>query len=730
MATQAASTEYQPSTIEAHWQAMWRDADAFRTPGEEHPGEPTYLFSACPFTSGSAHMGHIRSYSISDAFARFRRARGDAVLFSIGWDAFGLPAELEAIRQEVPPTEWVARCRERMSEQFDRLGYSFDWSRVWTTSEPEMYQWSQWLFLTLLEEGLVYHADGQVDWCDSCRTVLASLQVEDGLCWRCHNPVQLIRRSQWYLRVTTYLKENEERLEDLEGWNPASLTSQRNVLGRVEGVEFEVATLDGASLTVFTPHADAIAQAEFVAISPSHPEVDQWVSGGDLQAQLEGVRSAGVQRSDRNAEAVPIIDTGRVVSGAGAGKPLPVVITPAVDSRFGFTAVLGIPPADRTDEILATRLPAAPALAWRLQDGPPSPRPSQRYRARDFPISRQRAWGPPIPLVHCDTCGTVPVPKEDLPVRLPDGLRASGTGNPLVEDESFVSCTCPTCSGPARRETDTLDCHFDGLWQWMPFAVPREARETSLFDHAELQRWLPVALVIWGADGGGSMFDQRMTAKVLRDRGLLPHMPEGEPHKRVLMHEMVHLDGRKMSKHLGNVVDPDELLERVGADAVRLAVLFGAAPTNVLSWTEIALNHCDKWLQTLWRFALPRLHALSASGEEPAIEASNKLRRRLVTWCDVAASRITENLDQLEMHRAARNIMTLLTRVQDFERKTVAQHGEMTATDDLAVAAALLLLVQLLAPLAPHITEELWAAAGRDGLLAGAPWPEGVAKVD
>jgi leucyl-tRNA synthetase len=725
MASQSVTPDYSPATIEERWQQTWREARAFAVSDAGDPERAAYIFAACPFTSGSAHMGHIRSYSISDAYARFLRMRGKDVLFSIGFDAFGLPSEIGAIKNDLTPQEWVEQCRTRMRAQFDRLGYSFDWEREWVTSYPELYKWTQWLFLQLLRAGLVYHAEGQVDWCENCKTVLASLQVEDGSCWRCHEPVRLVQRSQWYLAVDRYLEENERGIDLLSGWNPAGVAAQRTMLGRIDGVEFDAATLEGTPLTVFTPHKDAIAKGEFVAMSPSHPEIDAWLLDDEVRAQLERVRRAGVQRDERSAEAAPIIQTGRGLGVPGFEKPLPVVITPAVDDRYGHTAILGIPAVDRVDERLGKRVRAAAAFAWKLPSGKPKLRDAARYRARDFPISRQRAWGAPIPLVHCEACGSVPVPEDQLPVRLPDDLRPTGEGNVLAEREDFIACTCPQCGGAARRETDTLDCHVDGLWQWMPFVVPAAEREGSMFTSEELRRWLPVHIVIWGADGGGSMFDQRMTAKFLRDQGVLPHLADGEPHQRVLMHEMVHLDGRKMSKHLGNVVDPDALVEQYGADTVRLAVLYAAAPGNVLTWTDQALQYCNRWLRNLWDYALPRLEGageVAAPAPDDA-EGAAKLRKRLVSWHEVAVRRITENMDGLETHRAARNVMTLVERVRDFERRALRSSETLAPADQAALRWALLDAVRMLAPLAPHVAEELWAVAEQPGLVAQAAWP-------
>lgn len=724
MASQSVTPDYVPATIEERWQRAWQEAEAFKTPVSEHHERAAYIFSACPFTSGSAHMGHIRSYSISDAYARFLRMTGNEVLFSIGFDAFGLPSEIGAIKNEMTPQQWVEQCRERMRAQFDRLGYSFDWEREWVTSYPELYKWTQWLFLLLMRRGLVYHAEGQVDWCDNCRTVLASLQVENGTCWRCHEPVRLVQRSQWYLGISEYLLQNERGIELLDGWNQAAVAAQRTMLGRVDGIEFDASTMEGIPLTVFTPHRDAVDRGEFVAMSPSHPEIDAWASEPEVRAQLERVQRVGVQRDERSAEAAPLIETGRALVVPGFDNPLPVVITPAVDDRFGHTAVLGIPAVDRVDERLGKRVRAAANLGWKLPSGKPKLRDAARYRARDFPVSRQRAWGAPIPLVHCDTCGTVPVPEDQLPVRLPDDLRPTGEGNVLASREDWIATTCPSCGGAARRETDTLDCHVDGLWQWLPFSVPAAEREHAMFTSAELRRWLPVHIVIWGADGGGSMFDQRMTAKVLRDAGVLPHLEAGEPHARVLMHEMVHLDGRKMSKHLGNVVDPDALLERVGADTVRLAVLYAAAPTNILTWTDQALQYCQKWLQNFWEYALPRLEGAGEIAPPDPGEGAAKLRKRLDNWHGVAVRRITENMEGLETHRAARNVMTLVERVRDFERRVLRQQDSLTPSDQAALRRALLDAVIMLAPLAPHIAEELWSAAGQEGLVANASWPD------
>jgi leucyl-tRNA synthetase len=712
---------YDPAAVEARWQEAWARARSFATPPEDERTS-SYVFAGCPFTSGDAHLGHIRSYTISDAFARFRRAQGDAVLFSLGFDSFGLPAELEAIKRGVSPRAWVERCRDRMRGQFERLGYSCDWDRTFDSSEPGHYRWTQWLFLAMLEKGLVYRRDAQVTWCDSCRTVLASLQAEDGECWRCHGAVRFVRRPQWFMKISAYLEDNEKGLDDLPGWTKAAVGGQRAVLGRIDGVEVDALVLGGGELTVFTPHPNSIRDAAFVAVSPTHPEVDAFTSKPEVAKQLERVREAGWRRDDRGAERAQVVQTGMQASVPGASTLLPIVISPLVDGRYGSTAVLGIPGCDETDRGIAERLEKPAASAFKLTRTTAKPRPAARYKARDFPISRQRAWGAPIPLVHCNACGTVPVPPEQLPVRLPDDLEVTGEGNPLAERADFLDCECPRCGAAAKRESDTIDCHVDGMWMWMPIVVPAEDRETSMFSHAEYQRWLPARQIVWGADAGGYMFDQRLIGKVLQDLGELPPLEAREPFANALMHQMVRMDGRKMSKHLGNVVDPNELVEQVGADVVRLAVLNAAAPGRAFNWNEQPVRHCQRFLAELWDYAEPRLREWErpANGE---IDASTRLRRRLGTWSRIGLEKIAENLERLEMQRATHNAMLLLERVQDFERRAGGEDGELDTLDREAVVATLLLLVQGLAPFVPHVAEELWAAAGNETLLSETPWP-------
>jgi leucyl-tRNA synthetase len=743
--TGGSQTRYDPHAIEARRQAAWNARDAFRTPALDADRPHLYVKPSAPFTSGNVHIGHVRSYSIGDAYARFRRARGDDVLFAFGFDAFGLPAELGAIAGGESPTEWVNRCAEHMTGQLQRLGFSFDWERSFLSSEAIMYRWSQWLFLTLYEAGLVYKGTGNVDWCDNCQTTLASIQVEaGGTCWRCHGPVRLIELPQWYLRISAYLQENDARLAELADggrWDEVALASQEIVLGRVDGVELQLTAPDARTLTVFTPHGEGVQDARFVLMSARHAEADEWASEPAVREQLEQLRSGGWERSSREADTVALIDTGRSVDGPG-GKRLPVLISPLVDARFGATVVLGMPSLDRTDAVIARRLgidfetadEATPdGVAPAQTNGPaPADQTAVRYKAFDWVVSRQRSWGTPIPIVYCDECGTVPVPREQLPVLLPLDIRPTGTGNPLAELEDFVETTCPACGGPAKRETDTLDCHFDALWLWIPACVPAQLRDLTLEETLalpDLRHWLPSERLVAGSDSGNFVFDQRTVTKALRDIGPLAFLADGEPFAGCLFHEMVIRDGRKMSKHLGNVVDPDELVERYGADTVRLAVLYAARPQRSLNWSDSAVLRCHRFLNQVWDFASAKIaQQTSTSGSaeddgEAARDKTEHLRLKLSQWCDTAVEKITQDMESLEMHTAVRNVMRLFDRIKDFDKRVLARDGELSAANLQALLDGLTVLVQMLAPFVPHVAEELWLALGNDEHATQTPWP-------
>ena len=721
---------YDPGRIEPEVQEAWERRGDYSAPPPPAEGQfPVYVKASSPFTSGNLHMGHVRDYSIGDAYARFHRGRGSAVLLGFGFDAFGLPAELAAIERQVLPAEWVRQCGERMLGQMKRLGFSFDYDRVFYSSDESFYRWSQWLFLTLLEMDMVYRDDATVDWCDTCQTTLATIQVEDGTCWRCHNEVRLIRRPTWFLRITPYLEENDENTGRLENWNELALATQHYILGRSEGVELGLEG-SGGSLTVFTPHRGFAGLASFVLLSPRHPELDAWVADEAVREELEQMRSGGWERSARDARSVPLLDTGSSLTGPG-GEELPVLVSPLVDARFGPTAALGIPLVDEADRDLAARAERVASVEPPGEGEGPEPAPvaaavdAKRYRANDFSISRQRSWGTPIPVIHCEACGVVPVPVADLPVVLPRDLVPTGEGNPLAERPDFVDVECPRCGAAAKRETDTLDCHFDALMLWVPAAVPPEARAEEMFTHPELQAWLPAERLVAGGDSGGFVFDQRTVTKALRDHGEFAFMEAGEPFAGCLFHEMVIADGRKMSKHLGNVVDPDELVAQYGADTVRLAVLYAAGPAKTLNWSDGAVRFASRFLRNIWTYSHDRFAQLGETPHDPEAAADTEhMRDRLRKWCENGLEKITEDTAELQMHKAIRNITRLFERVQDFEKRVVKRRGQLDRADAEAQVAALVLLAQVLIPFAPHAAEQILLASGRpDVAELVAVWP-------
>jgi leucyl-tRNA synthetase len=747
MSENARKPTYDAAAIEPERQAAWVERGDYSAPAPPPDGEHgVYVKSSSPFTSGNLHMGHVRDYTIGDAYARFQRARGRSVLMGFGFDAFGLPAELAAIERQVPAAEWVVQSGERMLGQMQRLGYSFDYDRVFYSSDEGQYRWSQWLFLTLYDMGLIYLDDATVDWCDTCQTTLATIQVEEGgTCWRCHNEVRLIRKPTWFLKITPYLEENDANMRLLEEqpWDDLALATQRYILGRTDGVEFE---LDGPArpLTVFTPHADAAGLATFVLLSPRHPEVEDWIADEGVREELEQLRSGGWERSARDASAVPVIDTGRTIPGPD-GAELPVLISPLVDARFGPTAALGIPAVDEADADIAARFPGrVPGVDGpKTQDGlefsahqpeedapaPSAPvegaRAAKRYRANDFSISRQRSWGTPIPIVHCPDHGPVPVPEADLPVVLPRDIKPTGEGNPLAERPDFVDVACPKCGKPAKRETDTLDCHFDALFLWVPATVPPEDRAEQMFTHPESRKWLPAERQVAGGDSGGFVFDQRIVTKALRDHGEFDYMTDGEPFAGVLFHEMVIADGRKMSKHLGNVVDPDELVGQFGADTVRVAVLWAAGPAKTLNWSDAAIRFANKFIRGFWTYAHDRFVELDYAKHDPEKAAETEAQReKLRGWCENGLGRIADDTADLQLHKSIRNLTRLFERIQQFE-KQLKKRGQLDLADAEALVAAILLLARALQPFAPHAAEQILLDSGRftSDDLPGA-WPD------
>jgi leucyl-tRNA synthetase len=692
--------DYDPATVEAQCRARWRDQQTFAAPSPPRPDEATYVYACTPFTTGRAHMGHVRSYTLADAYARRARSRGRDVLWAMGFDAFGLPNEVAAIDRGIRPADWVRDSCASMTEQFERLGLSVDWSRRFITSDPEYYRWTQALFLRFLERGLVERKDGVENWCDECRAVLATLQVDDeGRCWRCGGTTRLRRVDQWYLCLQRYASELEATTDMLAGWSEVAAATQRELLTPVAGIEFEVPAGEGVGLTVFCAHPDERSRATFIAISPNHPALEHLLGTGHHGVTLDAQRRRGLDRGDRTTRRIPAWLSPVSVRLAGTDRRLPVVVSPAVDLRFGSGAALGIPDCDPVDAALAEQLglPALPHLDWT----PETSRPAVRYRVRESSISRQRGWGAPVPVVHCTTCGTVPVPDDALPVVLPDDLVFAGEGSPLARHPSFADCMCPRCQEPARRDTDTLDVHMDSIWMLIPFCVPPDARDTEMLTHPDLAQWLPVEQVVCGVDQTGWWINDRFCFKVLADCGYLRHIPGHEPVRKLLMHEMVLADGRKMSKSLGNAVDPSELMKSYGADALRLSVL-RVKPEKAFSWSASALEENHRFLGRLWRLVMegpPR----AASGAAPGGESLRKALRR---GRAAAQAKTTAAFERNAFHLVTKEVKVLLKKLEQFvDRRRTA--GGMSTEDVREVEHSLRQLLEDLAPLAPHICEAL-----------------------
>jgi leucyl-tRNA synthetase len=451
-------------------------------------------------------------------------------------------------------------------------------------------------------------------------------------------------------------------------------------------------------------------------MSPHHPDVEQWLPATEPQTPMAEAPIAGPDASSMDSPLA--IDTGRLVSGAGTKAPIPVLISSTVDAQFGPTAILGIPAVEQADADIAKQVNPPSGKAWRITDtGPSSLRSAQRRAARDMAISQRSAWGAPIPVVYCKACGAVPVAASDLPVRLPANLAGAKGVNELERAESFRLCTCPRCSAKARRETDTLHPRFDALWQWIAPCV-QDIAANGLFESPELARWLPAKRAVREIDESRLAFDQRIGAKALRDAGLLSQLPDGEPFAGMTVHERVEKGRTKEVNHL------DSLIKSMGADSVRLTMLYGAAPNTVLTWKGHVREYCHRWLNSFWEYAMPRLQKLGELGDIDEGQGAVGLRGRLEKWSRTAINRVTENYESVQMHRSARNVIMLVLRIQDFEQRVIDRHGQLTPADEHAIGRALLIAVQLIAPVTPHIAEELWAAAGSDGLVAAAAWPE------
>ena len=749
---------YDFKQIEAKWQKVWADQNRFRTE-EASGGKKYYVLEMFPYPSGRIHMGHVRNYSIGDVVARYKRMRGFSVFHPMGWDAFGLPAENAAIKHGTHPAKWTYENIAHMRAQLKSLGYSYDWEREIATCHPGYYRFEQEFFLRFLEKGLVYRKKAPVNWCPDCHTVLANEQVEEGLCWRCDAVVQQKELSQWFLRITDYA---EELLADLDklagGWPERVLTMQRNWIGKSVGAEitFSIKEMD-ETVTVFTTRPDTLFGATFMSLAPEHPLVEKLIAGtGQEGAVREFVeRVSRMDRIVRTAEDLEKegVFTGRYCLHPFTGREMPIYVANFVLMGYGTGAVMAVPAHDERDGEFAAKynLPVrtviVPGDGQAVEgvftrpgvmtdsgkfDGMDSEaakkaivdelaargvgKPTVNYRLRDWNISRQRYWGAPIPVVYCDQCGIVPVSREDLPVELPLDVQVNPDGrSPLPDCAAFVDTVCPACGKPARRETDTMDTFVESSWYFARYTAARN--EDAPFS-PETGGWLPVDQYIGGIEHAIlHLLYSRFFTKALRDEGYLNH---DEPFQNLLTQGMVLLHGSKMSKSKGNVVDPDEMIARFGADTVRLFCLFAAPPEKDLEWNDKGIEGASRFLNRLWRLVdelegvlSPVSPCVAAPGALNAAEA--ELRRREHDAVR-RAERDIENKFQFNTAIAA--MMELVNALY-----TLKDELRTSPNGPLLLSSAVSSLLAILSPIAPHICEELWARLGHAGGLTGQPWP-------
>ena len=770
---------YDPQRIEQKWAERWL-SDPSLYAAEPNSTKPKYyVLEMLPYPSGALHMGHVRNYSIGDALARYMWMNGYNVLHPMGWDSFGLPAENAAIKNNTPPKEWTLGNIAAMKVQMKRLGFAYDWSREVTTCLPDYYRWNQWFFLKLYESGLAYRKKSKVNWCPECATVLANEQVVGGMCWRHEDtPVEQRELEQWFLRITKYADELLRDLDKLQGWPEKVRIMQQNWIGRSEGtlVDFDLGGTvgpAGSTITVFTTRVDTIYGATSVQLAPEHPIIaDMIARDAALRAKVEELIAE--QRRAKEAGDIGDIEkhgvfTGRYAKNPYNGEPLPVWVANYILMDYGTGAIMSVPAHDERDyefakkyklEIRLVILPQStdpeetmtePPLPFTTMDGilvnsgeftglscdeaiaKMSARAEEKkfgkatvtFRIKDWGISRQRYWGTPIPMVYCDKDGVVPIAEKDLPVILPDRVQVTlSGGSPLMNVPEFLNTTCPKCGGPARRETDTMDTFVDSSWYFYRYADARN--DKAPFDSATIAYWFPIDQYIGGVEHAIlHLIYSRFWTKFMRDMGLVKH---DEPIARLFTQGMVIKDGAKMSKSFGNVVSPDEMVARYGADATRLYSLFAAPPDRDLDWQDSGIEGIQRFLGRVYRFFMrspveTRLVASAAAGTAPAPslcgESLSTQARAIQRKLHQTIKRVSDDFrGRWHFNTCIAAIMELLNEVYGAEEAIAAGRVPAPLIADVQRNIAL-----LLAPMAPYVAHELWEMAGETGNLLKAPWP-------
>ena len=748
---------YCPQEIEAKWQNIWETERSCHT--EMDDTKPKYyVLEMFPYPSGKLHMGHVRNYSIGDVVARFRTMEGYNVLHPMGFDSFGMPAENAAIKNKVHPAQWTYANIENMERQQKALGLAYDWEREVITCREDYYRWTQWLFELFYKKGLAYKKAASVNWCDTCGTVLANEQVEDGKCWRCKSEVHKKNLAQWFFKITDYADELLADLAKLPGWPERVKTMQENWIGRSEGLEFRLpAPTLATEIPVYTTRPDTVFGMTFVALAPEHPLVDKICvisdKADEIRAFCTRVRNqSDIERASSESEKEGIF-TGLYCTNPFNGEQVEIWITNYVLFEYGTGAVMAVPSEDQRDWMFATKYGIRKILTIRPPEGELRledmteayvekegflinsgkftgmemhaamgaiideaeaqgfGKRRVNYRLRDWLISRQRYWGAPIPIINCEKCGEVLVPEEELPVRLPEDVSfEQGAVSPLSSSEHFLHCTCPKCGGEATRETDTMDTFICSSWYYYRYADPKNTERP--FDRDKVNYWAPVDQYIGGIEHAIlHLLYARFFTKVLRDAGMLDF---DEPFTNLLTQGMVIKDGAKMSKSLGNVVSPEEIIEKYGADTARLFILFAAPVERDLDWSDQGVEGAFRFLNRVWRILLQFEDAIKSAPEicDPSAltPAETELRRVL----HMTVKKVTEDVrDRFMFNTAISSIMELVNAFYAFQDKEL---------NPALVHETASMLLRMLAPFAPHITEELWARLFT-GSVHAEKWP-------
>jgi leucyl-tRNA synthetase len=769
---------YDPQTIEKKWFDRWaQNPDLYRSEPSSSQRKKYYVLEMLPYPSGALHMGHVRNYSIGDALARYMWMQGHNVLHPMGWDSFGLPAENAAIANQTPPRDWTLGNIEKMKRQMNRLGFAYDWSKEVTTCLPEYYRWNQWFFLKFYERGLAYRKKSKVNWCPQCATVLANEQVlSSGCCWR-HEDTLVEQREleQWFLRITNYADELVRDLDKLQGWPEKVRTMQRNWIGRSEGalVDFK---LDGAAgpagdkITVFTTRIDTIYGATSLLLAPEHPLVTDLIANNpELHAKVEDLMSE--QRKAKDAGDIGAIEKHGVFTERYALNPfnderVPIWVANYVLLDYGTGAIMSVPAHDERDYEFAKKyeleikvviyprregdavdgepnepiLPFVETNSLLMNSGDYSGLPTAEaiekmskfaeekgfgkatttFRLKDWGISRQRYWGTPIPMIYCPACGIVPVPEKDLPVLLPENVKVTlAGGSPLGNVPEFVNVKCPKCGGDARRETDTMDTFVDSSWYFYRYTDP--TLNTKPLDSDTVGYWFPIDQYIGGVEHAIlHLIYSRFWTKVMRDMGIVRN---SEPAERLFTQGMVIKGGAKMSKSLGNVVSPDDMVEHYGADSTRMYTLFGGPPDQDLDWQDAGVKGISGFLSRVYRFvvrnAKPDDPAWNGDASAQLSPAARKMQRKL----HQTIQRVTDDFSgRWHFNTSISALMELVNEMYAYEDSV--QRGGGEAAPLPLVADVQRKLVLMLAPFAPYLAHELWEMLGEHADLLRAPWPK------